>query len=184
MTDIHARPFYDSPTRRQKEEERLQLEADVAKFRKAGGRVQVLDTTAIDKKGISRRQVVEGGADRRKAAKKRSEGMSGHYEITVSITALCVCCGKELPESAYLTESRASEGVFDRDNPHERKDRRVFIAPCADCFVPRGAIAELIAAADRLERKAVEQARLTSSVFNTDLESLRTALAGAKGGAA
>lgn len=39
----------------------------------------------------------------------------------------------------------------------------------------------LIEAADRLDRKAIEQARLTSSVFNSDLASLRAALARVKG---
>lgn len=95
--------------------------------------------------------------------------MSGHYEITVSITALCVCCGKELPSSAYLTESRASEGVFHRDNPYERKDRRVFITPCAECFVPRSAVAELIEAVE-------EEGWLGSRIAD--------ALARVKGGAA
>jgi len=59
MTDIHARPFYDSPTRRQKETEQQKLEADLAKFRKAGGRVQVLGNTP-PKKAKTRRQVIEG----------------------------------------------------------------------------------------------------------------------------
>lgn len=71
--------------------------------------------------------------------------MSG-YEIKVSVTALCVCCGKELPPSAYLTKARPSEGVLDRDNPWERTDRQVFITPCADCFAPRAAVAELMEA--------------------------------------
>ncbi|MEW2849774.1 hypothetical protein [Stenotrophomonas maltophilia] len=43
------------------------------------------------------------------------------------------------------------------------------------------AMSELIRAVGRLERKAVEQARLTSSVFNSDLESVRAALARVKG---
>lgn len=57
------------------------------------------------------------------------------YEIACSITALCPSCGKDLPPSSYLTESRPSAGPFDRGNPYERKDRRVFITPCTDCFV-------------------------------------------------
>lgn len=56
------------------------------------------------------------------------------YAISFSITALCPCCGKELPSSAYLTESKPTGHPLDRDNPYERKDRRVFITPCADCF--------------------------------------------------
>lgn len=62
--------MFDAATARQKAAEAEQLAADVAAFSRAGGKVQVLDTTGIDKKGISRRQVVEGGAERRKAAKK------------------------------------------------------------------------------------------------------------------
>lgn len=62
--------------------------------------------------------------------------MSG-YEITLSITALCPCCGKELPSSHYLTQSKPHGHPLDRDNPYERKDRRVFITPCADCFVDK-----------------------------------------------
>ena len=70
MTSIHAQTVFDAATARQKAAEAEQLAADVDAFRKAGGKVQVLGTTGIDKKGISRRQVVEGGAERRKAAKK------------------------------------------------------------------------------------------------------------------
>ncbi|MGV6491339.1 hypothetical protein ACTUVK_000502 [Stenotrophomonas rhizophila] len=69
MTSIHAQTVFDAATAPQKAAEAEQLAADVAAFRKAGGKVQVLGTTGIDKKGISRRQVVEGGAERRKAAK-------------------------------------------------------------------------------------------------------------------
>ena len=69
MTGIHAQTVFDAATARQKAAEAEQLAADVAAFRKAGGKVQVLGTTGIDKKGISRRQLVEGGAERRKAAK-------------------------------------------------------------------------------------------------------------------
>jgi hypothetical protein len=61
------------------------------------------------------------------------------YEITFSITAVCPCCGKDLPPSSYLTVSKPSDGPFNRDNPYERKDRRVFITPCADCFEWKGA---------------------------------------------
>ena len=44
-------------------------------------------------------------------------------------------------------------------------------------------VAGLVEAADRLERKAVEQARLTSSVFNSDVQNLRDALARVRGAA-
>jgi len=69
MTSIHVKPLFGSASDREKAIEREQLAADVALFECKGGKVQVLGTTAIDKKGISRRQVVEGGADRRKRAK-------------------------------------------------------------------------------------------------------------------
>lgn len=59
MTDIHARPFFDSPSRREKELAQQELAADIAAFQKTGGRVQVLGNTPM-KKGKSRRQVIEG----------------------------------------------------------------------------------------------------------------------------
>lgn len=69
MTSIHVKPLFDTATRQQKEAESRTIAADLERFRKAGGRIEILGTTAIDKAGISRRQVVEGGADRRKSAK-------------------------------------------------------------------------------------------------------------------
>lgn len=45
----------------------------------------------------------------------------------------------------------------------------------------RAAVAELIEAVDRMERKAVEQARLTSSVYNSDIARLRAALSRVRG---
>lgn len=68
------------------------------------------------------------------------------YEIKVSITPLCPSCGKESHSGGFVAESRAPQGVFDRDNPTERTDQRVFIAPCNDCFVHRAAVADLIEA--------------------------------------
>lgn len=59
MTDIHARPLFDAPSRRQKELDQRQLEAGLAKFRKAGGKVQILGDTPL-KKAKTRRQVIEG----------------------------------------------------------------------------------------------------------------------------
>jgi len=70
MTSIHAQTVFDAATARQKAVEAEQLAADVAEFERKGGRIQRLGNTPIDRSGISRRQVVEGGADRRKAAKK------------------------------------------------------------------------------------------------------------------
>lgn len=59
------------------------------------------------------------------------------YEIKFSITAVCPCCGKDLPDSSYMTASKPANGPLERDNPYERKDRRVYIVPCADCFMPK-----------------------------------------------
>ncbi|HEY8331530.1 MAG TPA: hypothetical protein VIO83_09420 [Pseudomonas sp.] len=70
MTSIHAQTVFDAATARQKAAEAEQLAADVAEFERKGGRIQRLGNTPIDRSGISRRQVVEGGAERRKAAKK------------------------------------------------------------------------------------------------------------------
>lgn len=60
------------------------------------------------------------------------------YEITVSITAVCPGCGKDLPSNSYLTVSKVRGYLLERDNPYERKDRRVYITPCSDCYAPRG----------------------------------------------
>ena len=59
------------------------------------------------------------------------------YEISVSITAVCPCCGSDLPSSSYLTVSKPASHPLERDNPYERKDRRVFIVPCGECFEPK-----------------------------------------------
>lgn len=58
MTSIHVKPLFDTPTRQQKETESREIAADLERFRKAGGRIEILGTTPIDKTGISRRQVV------------------------------------------------------------------------------------------------------------------------------
>ena len=65
--------------------------------------------------------------------------MSG-YDIKFSIIAVCPSCGKDLPSNSYTTSSR---GRY--DNPYERKDRRVFITPCSDCFEfkPKGTALKL-----------------------------------------
>lgn len=71
--------------------------------------------------------------------------MSG-YDINFSITVLCPSCGEALPSHSYLTESKTTGVPFDRDNPYERKDRRVFITPCAKCFKPVQDVAPLVEA--------------------------------------
>ncbi|KRG49305.1 hypothetical protein [Stenotrophomonas beteli] len=108
--------------------------------------------------------------------------MSG-YEIKVSITPLCPCCGKESQSSGFVAESRAPQGVFDRDNPYGRTDQRVFISPCTDCFAPRVA---LNAAADALQhaRDWIEEAGDRKQIPNGGtLARIDSALAHAKGGA-
>lgn len=70
MTSIHVKPVFSGATDREKEKDRQKLAADFARFQKAGGKVQVLGTTGIDKSTISRRQVVEGRAKRHAARKK------------------------------------------------------------------------------------------------------------------
>lgn len=69
MTSIHVKPLFGSASDREKDEQRQQLAADVAEFRRKGGRVQILGNDPISKTGISRRQVVEAGLSRRKAKK-------------------------------------------------------------------------------------------------------------------
>jgi hypothetical protein len=64
--------------------------------------------------------------------------MSDGYEISFTVTAVCPCCGNDLPANSYMTASRGGGSPFDKDNPIERKDRRVFITPCADCFEWKG----------------------------------------------
>lgn len=69
MTSIHVKPVFSGATDREKEQDRQKLASDMARFAAAGGQVQILGTTGIDKSTISRRQVVEGGHGRR-AGKK------------------------------------------------------------------------------------------------------------------
>lgn len=71
MTSIHVKPLFGSASDREKEEQRQKLEADVAEFRRNGGKVQVLGNEPINKKSISRRQVVEGGIDGRSTRRRK-----------------------------------------------------------------------------------------------------------------
>ncbi|MBN5116019.1 hypothetical protein [Stenotrophomonas maltophilia] len=105
--------------------------------------------------------------------------MSG-YEIKVSITPLCPCCGKESQSSGFVDESRAPQGVFDRDNPYERTDQRVFFSPCPECFVFRGDVAELIDAAQAVENSCVRHDANDADLFRR----LDAAIARVEGGAA
>jgi len=58
------------------------------------------------------------------------------YTIEVSITPLCCNCGQELVVS--MTESKSTGHPFERDDPYERKDRRVFIEACDVCYEYKG----------------------------------------------
>jgi hypothetical protein len=72
MTSIHVKPVFSGATDREKEQDRQRLASDIARFKAAGGEVQILGNSGIDKSTISRRQVVEGGHGRR-AAKKGAQ---------------------------------------------------------------------------------------------------------------
>lgn len=61
------------------------------------------------------------------------------YEITFTITGVCPCCGNDLPQNSYMTAGTPREYP---DNPFAKKDRRVFITPCADCFEPKKKVDE------------------------------------------
>lgn len=112
------------------------------------------------------------------------------YKIEVSVTPLCPSCGKECQSGSFMTESRAHEGIFDRDNPYERTDRRVFIGPCTGCFVFRGDVAELIEADEAFDLAYVDWAAEETDplplrdAFVAAKDRRRAALARVKGGAA
>ncbi|WP_401728039.1 hypothetical protein [Stenotrophomonas muris] len=72
MTSIHVKPVFSGATDREKAQARQKLASDMARFAAAGGQVQVLGTTGIDKSTTSRRQVVEEGHGRR-AGKKGAQ---------------------------------------------------------------------------------------------------------------
>lgn len=59
MTSIHVKALFGSASDREKATERQKLAADVAAFRKAGGKVQLLGNTPTTK-SKTRRQVIEG----------------------------------------------------------------------------------------------------------------------------
>lgn len=69
MTSIHVKPLFGAATDRQKELERQELAAHLAAFERAGGKVQTLGNSPIDKNSITRRQVVEGGIETRTSKK-------------------------------------------------------------------------------------------------------------------
>ncbi|WP_315386567.1 hypothetical protein [uncultured Stenotrophomonas sp.] len=72
MSSIHVKPLFGAATDRQKEVERQELAGHLAEFERTGGKVQTLGNTPIGKNSITRRQVVEGGADGRASKKRKS----------------------------------------------------------------------------------------------------------------
>lgn len=91
--------------------------------------------------------------------------MSG-YEIKVSVTAHCPCCGEAIPSSHYLTmdRPRTSSDPLERDNPYERCERHVFVSPCATCFTFKPPQVALAAAAEQaLEELRADAASLRES---------------------
>ncbi len=72
MTSIHVQPLFDSATQQEKARQAAEIAADIARFEAAGGKVQRIGTSPIDRSTVSRRQVVEGGhAGRTKQKEKR-----------------------------------------------------------------------------------------------------------------
>jgi hypothetical protein len=65
MTSIHVQPTFDLATQAEKNRQRAEIDADITRFEAAGGKVQNLGNSPIDRSTISRRQVVEGGHDSR-----------------------------------------------------------------------------------------------------------------------
>ncbi|WP_414611803.1 hypothetical protein [Stenotrophomonas muris] len=65
MTSIHVQPTFDLATQAEKDRQRAEIADDVARWEAAGGKVQILGNSPIDRSTISRRQVVEGGHDSR-----------------------------------------------------------------------------------------------------------------------
>lgn len=61
MTSIHVQPTFDLAAQAEKDRQRAELADDVARWQAAGGKVQKLGNSPIDRTTISRRQVVEGG---------------------------------------------------------------------------------------------------------------------------
>lgn len=59
--------------------------------------------------------------------------MSKHA-IEVSFTPLCSSCGEELACLMSQSDNRLITGIFERDNPSERKDQRVFVEACKNCY--------------------------------------------------
>jgi hypothetical protein len=73
------------------------------------------------------------------------------YKIEVSITPCCTSCGDELGSMTTIPDVSRERNPFQKDNPFERKDRRVFVPACQKCFVFVRDIDALKAAVERIE---------------------------------
>lgn len=60
MTSIHVQPTFDLATQAEKNRQRAEIDADIARFLRSGGKVQKLGNSPIDRSTITRREVVEG----------------------------------------------------------------------------------------------------------------------------
>lgn len=59
------------------------------------------------------------------------------HAITVGFTPLCTSCGGELETGITQADPKRQHGIFDRDNPTERTEQRVFVGACPNCFIYR-----------------------------------------------
>lgn len=71
MTSIHVQRTFEGASQQQKDAEARQIAADLARFEAAGGQIQRLGTSPIDRSTITRRQVVEGGHEVRTKQKEK-----------------------------------------------------------------------------------------------------------------
>ncbi|RRU72203.1 hypothetical protein [Stenotrophomonas maltophilia] len=65
MTRIHVQQTFDQSPEAEKDRQRAEIADDLARWEAAGGKVQKLGNSPIDRSTISRRQVVEGGHNSR-----------------------------------------------------------------------------------------------------------------------
>lgn len=66
MTRIHVQQTFDQPPEVEKDRQRAEIADDLARWEAAGGKVQKLGNSPINRSTVSRRQVVEGGLRNRK----------------------------------------------------------------------------------------------------------------------
>lgn len=65
MTRIHVQQTFDQPPEAEKDRQRAEIADDLARWEAAGGKVQKLGNSPINRSTVSRRQVVEGGHNSR-----------------------------------------------------------------------------------------------------------------------